>query len=77
MNMDWKKLEDILNVLRKSRKELWNLNYEELDDLLRDAKDYLDALEILSTKLELGIDKLEELMMDFEDDWEEAGEEEE
>ncbi len=66
--MDFKKLEDLLSLITKPRKELWDLNYEELDDIYMDLEDYLDEIEILKVKLEKGVDKIGEILDDFEDE---------
>ncbi|MCD6578945.1 hypothetical protein J7L48_05675 [bacterium] len=76
--MDFKKLEDLLNLITKSRKELWNLSYEELEDIYMDLEDYLDEIDILKVKLEKGVDKVGEILDDFEDEdyWDEETDDE-
>ena len=71
--MDFKKLEDLLNIIARTRKELWALSYEELDDIYTDLEDYLDEIEIIQLKLEKGLDKIGEILDDFEEveEWEE------
>ena len=77
--MDLKKLEEILEKLNSSRKELWDVEFDELYAIQNQAKDMLDEISLIELKLENGIDKYDELMMEFEDEdeWVEYPEEDE
>jgi hypothetical protein len=77
--MDLKKLEEILEKLGRSRKDLWDVEFDELYAIQNQAKDMLDEISLIELKLENGIDKYDELMMEFEDEdeWVEYPEENE
>ncbi|MCK4642167.1 hypothetical protein KAU32_00890 [bacterium] len=75
--MNFEKLESVMKKLKLSRRELWDLTYEELDILLADAQDLLDEVELLALELEQGSEKVDEIIADIEFDDDEWDEEEE
>ncbi len=75
--MNFEKLESVMKKLKLSRRELWDLTYEELDVLLADAQDLLDEVELLALELEQGSEKVDEIIADIEFDDDEWDEEEE
>ena len=75
--MNFEKLESVMKKLKLSRRELWDLTYEELDILLADAQDLLDEVELLALELEQGSEKVDEIIADIEfddDEWDEVEE---
>ncbi|MCK5599117.1 hypothetical protein KAI78_05800 [bacterium] len=75
--MNFEKLESVMKKLKLSRRELWDLTYEDLDILLADAQDLLDEVELLALELEQGSEKVDEIIADIEFDDDEWDEEEE